>query len=183
MYSLASVDELVQQINPTMGAAEAHGILCGLLSVKDGVKYQEWLGHLDVEGSVAVEPADADDWSLLEQIYDETVKQFAPGEVTFQPLLLDDDGNLTERTDALAEWVQGYLLGLGIGGLSHDAEMSDELREMVKDFSEISQLVFDPEDDIEEGETAYMEIVEYVRVGALFISDELKAAPANYRLH
>ena len=84
-----------------------------------------------------------------------------------------DDEPLASRTIAIGQWTQGFLSGFGanIG----NAELPKDVREVIEDLISIAQITPDEEED-EEGEVAYMEVNEYLRVAPLF----LFTACANY---
>jgi uncharacterized protein YgfB (UPF0149 family) len=65
-------------------------------------------------------------------------------------------------------------------------ELPDELREILADFSEIGRAGVAEEEAEEVGESAYAELVEYVRVGVQIVFDECRAprqGPGAPQLH
>jgi uncharacterized protein YgfB (UPF0149 family) len=96
----------------------------------------------------------------------------------FAPLLPNDDSNVELRADALAHWCHGFLAGLVIGGLDFggdEAALSAELKELIRDFGEISKAGAAPEEveDLDRSDSALLELEEYVRVGAQLVFEEL----------
>ncbi|NJM11108.1 MAG: UPF0149 family protein [Synechococcaceae cyanobacterium SM1_2_3] len=77
------------------------------------------------------------------------------------------------------------LYGLGLGRAEQYGALSEESREFLRDATEIAQVGFDTDDSGEADETAYAEVVEYLRVGLLLIHLDLRhsAAPNPARLH
>jgi uncharacterized protein YgfB (UPF0149 family) len=71
-----------------------------------------------------------------------------------------------ERADALAGWVNHFLLGLGVTQPKLD-KIKDETGEAIDDLRNIAQLGYDEDEDQEELEMSLEEIIEYVRVAAL----------------
>ena len=69
-------------------------------------------------------------------------------------------------TDALAGWVNHFLLGLGVTQPKLD-KIKDETGEAIDDLRNIAQLGYDEDEDQEELEMSLEEIIEYVRVAAL----------------
>jgi uncharacterized protein YgfB (UPF0149 family) len=83
---------------------------------------------------------------------------------------------LREQANTLVEWCQGFLVGLGLSSV----ETSDEeVTEMIKDISEISQLEVDLLDNEEDAQDFY-EIVEFVRMGVLFIQETLQPSKQDF---
>ena len=69
------------------------------------------------------------------------------------------------RTSALAEWCQGFLYGLGAGNIPDASRLPGEVGEIVRDFAEITRAGVDGAETEESNESAYAELVEFVRVG------------------
>ena len=90
----------------------------------------------------------------------------------FELLIPDMDQPLETRMEALAEWVHGFLGGFGMVH-SADTKASDDVKELIADFASIAQMDVDGEDDSNEAEEAFYEIVEYVRMGATYCFNEL----------
>jgi uncharacterized protein YgfB (UPF0149 family) len=92
--------------------------------------------------------------------------------VEFEPLLLDSTP-LTERALALAAWCQGFLVGLATTFPDVMRHVDGEAREALQDFSELA-LAVRGSDDAQEAESAYVELVEFLRVGVLLVHDALR---------
>jgi uncharacterized protein len=121
----------------------------------------------------------------LRQLYRSTRTQLDSDSLEFHLLLPDDEQVLGERTMALGDWCQGFLAGLGLGGLSATENLPDEADEFIRDVSQIAQLGLEASDEDESDETAYADIVEYLRVGVLLLRQTLDPSPAvpGQRLH
>lgn len=163
-------------------AAECHGTLCGLICSGAANAEAVWLEQI-LEQDASATARDA-----LHALYLETRASLAGDEMRFTPLLPDDDRPLDERVEALVEWCQGFLYGLGIAELPPAERLSAEVQEVMRDFTEIARAGFEAGSQGEEDETAYAEIVEYLRVGAQLLHDELNAAgggrlPPDRQLH
>ena len=110
----------------------------------------------------------------LRQLYAETQQNLYEGQMAFQPFLPHDDAPLVDRTDALALWCQGFLYGLSIGrGVA--GQTSDDVREAIEDLAQIARAGVSDESD-EDDEVAYVELVEFLRVSAQLIFEELNLA-------
>ncbi len=155
------------------GAAEAHGLLCGMLCARAGTGPEPWLkqvlGHSHEPGAHP---------DVLDQVYRGTRAQFAGGELGFQPLLPDDEEPLPVRIQALGQWCGGFLAGLGLTETSDSAALEGEVGEFVRDVAEIARTRFEPAAG-EEDESAYMEIVEYLRMGVLLTYETLNPPPGE----
>ena len=154
--------------------AELQGMLCGRLS--GGQK-------LDDAGCLAA----------IAELYEEDVSTLTPISETllglyrqaankltdtgfgFELLLPDDEYELAQRLDSLGLWCQGFLVGLGLSGLSSEAQFSADAADALKDLAQIAQI--DPAElESEESETNFFEVTEYVRMAALLIHSEVNTA-------
>lgn len=166
-FSYGEIQDLVLKLPGSVSAAEAHGLLAGLLSADAGIDAAVWLES--VFGDTAP-PPESHDLALLTQVFEETQRCLEDFDFDFDPLLPGEDSPLTERALALGEWCQGFLAGLGYSAQGSD--WPGECTEILRDFVEISRL--DPEASGETDEAAYAELSEYVRLGALLIHSELR---------
>ena len=113
----------------------------------------------------------------------EMVKQELTGDDMVVVLLLPgDDESLTARTAAMGQWCQGFLIGFArVGGQS----LSEDARDVLQDLAAIAQIQ-DTLEESEDGESDYMEVMEYLRVAPLLLFTEFnkKAEPeAKPSLH
>ena len=105
------------------------------------------------------------------------VSTLVGNDADFEPLLPDDESPLALRADALSQWCQGFLYGLGSGTTSDPGKVSVEAGEIIRDFTEITHVGVDADEENEENEVAFAEVVEFVRVGVQLLFAEL--APAR----
>ena len=89
---------------------------------------------------------------------------------SWQPLVHDLTNEGLAFGDALAGWVNHFLLGLGVTQPKLD-KVKDETGEAIDDLRNIAQLGYDEDEDQEELEMSLEEIIEYVRVAALLCHD------------
>jgi hypothetical protein len=180
--SYDELDEKLRTADADSGAAEAHGLLSGTLVAGGKVAPAVWLEHLLGENNT-LSTAASDCSDMLSALQDEILRQFNDESFGFELLLPVDDAPLSLRTDALGKWCGGFLYGLALGGIREDAEMPDSVREVMKDFYEISHARFAYEATDDEDESAYVEIVEYVRMSVLLLHEELQPVSTSARLH
>jgi hypothetical protein len=155
--------------NAPVSAAEAHGTLCGALAAVPGYGAGDWIEEL-VAGAEGEDELRAR--HLLETLYEETHSALQAGQMEFEPLLPDDATPLALRVSALAEWCGGFLFGLG-GGLPQAGHWPEAVQDIVRDFTEIGRASVGEEETEETNETAYVELVEFLRVSAQLAYDDL----------
>lgn len=151
-------------------AAEMHGMLSGIVASAEPMPAKEWQGllaDLANENQVFSESLKG----LLCEVNDSIRTELADLNLGFQLLLPGDEEPLNERLKALTDWVQSFLVGFGVNQ-QNLSQASDELREAIQDMAEIARLSDDVDAD-EEGERAFYEVTEYVRITAIMCFNEL----------
>ncbi|MBL8200524.1 MAG: UPF0149 family protein [Chromatiales bacterium] len=169
------IEEGLRRAEASTDAAEAHGSLCGLVCGLGAGGQSTWLAETLADAQ-AGEPASRQAGALLEALAASTRAALEGAEMTFQPLLPDDSEPLVERVDCLAQWCQGFNHGLFVAGRIADAEAelgSGNTAEIIRDFGEMAQVSVGEEEADPEGEAAYAELVEYVRVSVQLVYEEL----------
>ncbi len=150
-------------------AAEAHGTLVGSLCATR-CTLDEWLAEILPDGRAEQGAA-----ASLQEVFDATREALGDSAMTFQPLLPSDDDPISDRTEALGEWCQGFLYGLGTGvAVTDAAALQGEAAEVLRDMTEITHVDVDPDDTEESNEVAYAELVEFVRVGVQLLYEQLQ---------
>lgn len=175
------LDDLVVRLELGADPSELHGSLCGFLSGGGRFGAKGVLETLHLEQGLAAGPRDL---ATLKRLREETEVALDDAELSFHPLLPDDDAAMSERADSLVEWCRGFLGGIGLAGSAAHAELSDEAREVLRDLATIASSQLDTGDD-EEDEASYVEVLEFVRVGVLLLHAELSSLdkPASDTLH
>lgn len=166
--SFEEIRDTLQYSTLAGGAADAHGLLSGMLCMDSATDSQQWLA--DCLGSEQ-DSLHAGSRTLLQQLFEQTRRQLVDFDFSFEPLLPGDEDPLEERAEALGEWCHGFLRGIGFTG--KDSNWPGECSEILHDFLEIARL--DHAASGETDETAYTELAEYVRVGVQVIHSELLA--------
>ena len=176
----ASIDydlfkDTLHTLNTDETISSAHGILCGFACVKPDIQLDDWLNEI----LVSIDFANVNQKSSQQElaaIYNNTISQLNDATLNFQLLIADESCALREQADTLIQWCQGYLVGLGLYKISTPDE---EVLEMIKDFSEISKLDVDMLED-EQNAQDLSEIIEFVRMGTLFIQEVLQPSKQDY---
>lgn len=157
-----TVNATVVLANPSLSAAEIHGIAAGMLCADAGTPCSAWLTE-----SFADKVFPDSDRVLLERLFAETGRLLASEDFEFDLLLPDDEDDLEQRVAALRNWCQGFLYGVGIAG--RNIVKDREIQEIMTDISTLSRL--DENAKGEEDEQAYTEIIEYLRAAVMMLRD------------
>ena len=171
-----SLSSALQRIAVDTSPAELHGQLCGLLCSRPDLGLEQWLTESVSELISARQQGDAlaaEAVSLLQQLFDDTAAGIQDRDLGFQLFLSDDSVDLTQRLVELAEWCTGFLLGLAMGGIKEYKGLPGDIPELMEDLVEISRAGSYELQDEDEDENAYMELIEYVRMGVMLIRLEL----------
>jgi uncharacterized protein YgfB (UPF0149 family) len=166
--SYNELSKLLLKIQPDLSPAEIHGLLCGHICTmpgKDDLRWKKILFH-DKKYKKVLE--------VLSQFHAASYQQLSEFSFEFNLALPDDAVDINVRTEALGLWCQGFLLGLALAPTSNQNKVSAEITEALEDITEIAQINFGNIPENEEDETAYLELVEYVRLTILMIFDELR---------
>lgn len=165
--------DVLEPVAPSTDAADCHGFLCGLICASGFGDPKLWVPEYfdDFNPRDALQ---AQAFRMLQQLYEQTLVGLNSEELDFELLLPDDDEPLPVRAESLGRWCSGFLSGLGIGGLSDQTQLSDDLRELLDDLTHIARVDFDLGEPDEEENIAFEEVVEYVRLAVLYAYEELQ---------
>jgi uncharacterized protein YgfB (UPF0149 family) len=145
------------KLSELSGASELHGLLTGIVVVSDPPTGEEWQAIL---ARIGFEPLPDEALRLLTEEAEDAAAALADDNLDYAPLLPDDDHPLQERVEALASWSSGVLLGFGLTGGKIRPDEADILRSL----SDVAGLLYNDEDDDEEGEESYTDLVEFSRL-------------------
>lgn len=163
------IQRVLDDARAVTDAAEAHGTLAGSLCAAPAYRFEDWLQEILPEGQA--QPASA---APLHELFEETHAALGTDEMQFQPLLPEDERPLDARAAALAQWCQGFLYGLGSSRIHDASRLPGDVGEIVRDLTEITHAGVEGSQTAESDETAYAELVEFVRVGVQLIFEELE---------
>lgn len=167
--SFAAVAEALRAAGAAADVAEAHGSLCGLACVLGEAAAGAWLAE-----SLGLDPGT--EAPVLADLARGTAAALAADDLHFTPLLPTESLPLVVRARGLADWCHGFTLGLATGaGRTGDAALlaGPVVREILGDLGELARASAADEGSAEEGEQAYAELVEFVRVSVQLVFAEL----------
>lgn len=176
-FTHARFEAALDQASLGVDASELHGLLTGYLCGG---------GHADgrhVLEALELESDDGADDGPLAELLDAAApwcRERLDGlHLGFEPLLPAEARPLAERADAMVEWTRGFLGGFGLAD-TDAAALSGDGREVLHDLGTIaaSPLTLDAssESAVDDDESALMELVEFVRVGAMLLRTEVVSA-------
>jgi uncharacterized protein YgfB (UPF0149 family) len=175
------VRRLIEASDLSPSPSEAQGILCGLICGGDPRAAETWLDQLLApKGTRAVDLLAVEGRDSLIRLAEQTFEEIQGPDLGFTLLLPDESGPLVERATAVYDWVRGFLFGLGILGFD-ERGLSEQAREIFRDFADLTYLDLSALDEGEENEAALTEITEFVRIAAMLLYQERVLDPVEPR--
>jgi yecA family protein len=150
--------------------SEIHGLISGVLVLPDAEQIN-WLDLILATENLQPEDLDSGLSQALQSLYRQTVHRLSDRDFGYTLYLPDPDQKIAERTQALAAWCRGFLLGISATGLTLE-NSSDLVRESLRDIVELSSVEAESGDAGEE--RAFLEIEEYLRVAVQLVKEELQ---------
>jgi uncharacterized protein YgfB (UPF0149 family) len=183
------LDAALKRCGASWDAGQAHGLLCSRLAILGADAGIGWLDQV-LEGSDPDNALRRECESMLDALYAYTHRQLADRQSEFEPLLPDDSDSTITRADAIARWCEGFLHGLVSGSPDENLKerlSSDPLSDIIKDMLQITRAAVDEGLDDATNESAYTDLVEYLRVAVQLTYEELAEfrtpPPASEALH
>lgn len=168
--------DLLAEAGVAQSVAELHGGICGAICVGGIESADHWVEDWLEDGDCTEEqlPTLAETLGGLKL---DTWRSLAGTDMSFEPLLPEDDESIEVRVRELALWCHGFICSLGLSGLKlgYAGERRAQLEEIVRDFSEISKAQADGTDESDEAANfSLAELVEYVRVSVQIVYEDLQ---------
>jgi len=169
------LEDALRQCGSNWDASQTHGLLSGRLAIAGSDSGFDWLSQV-LEGTEQADTIRDECESMLGQLFEVTYRQLTERQSGFEPLLPSEDDGTAVRTTALAHWCEGFLHGLVAA--HHGDELktrlaAEPLADIIRDMLQIARASADEDDDTESDDSAYTELVEYVRVAAQLVYEEL----------
>jgi len=168
----------LDRMGVAVGAAEAHGWLCGALCARtSSYGAPDWLRELAPEAAAG--SSNGASGKALQAVHEETLDALRSPDFTFAPLLPGDDAMLRDRVAALASWCDGFLYGIGTGASGREIMKKGDIGEFLRDLADIARAELEPGRSAEAGERDFTELYEFVCAGVQLVWDELAGAEAH----
>ncbi len=163
-------------------APECHGFLCALVCGNGQVQEQKIREYFLLDNDGTANPDEC--FNRLKALAKDIEIKMRSPDLDLQLLLADEDEALAEQSRSLAKWCQGFMSGMGLSGVK-DEQIPSESQELINDFYKIANLDADNGDSLDqENDLALMELIEYVRIGTIYIFEDLQGnanSSGNYQ--
>lgn len=193
-----SVNEAVAPYPELESPSFLQGMLIGLLCVDNDIQEAVWIRKLLEEAQV--KSIKESFLVVLHEMFLETNKGLNGSGFELILCLPDDSESLVLRAAMLGQICEGIIYGIGLGGGLNEMEkdLSEQVLELVNDFSEIARIDVSSLGDLkkdtaaEQIEQDLIELSEFIKVGVLMLNEELnptQAAPVmdppegEYQVH
>ena len=167
-FNFDLVNDALKRSGSSWDAAQAHGLLSSKLAVGGIVGGQEWLQLVQEE----VDPRNAlgkESSELMAGLIQATYTSLSERLSAYAPLLPDDEEPPALRIEAYLHGLVSADHGEALRKRLGEEPISDIIRDMLEITRAGSVEDADPEDE----EAAYVELVEYLRVAAQLVYEEL----------
>ncbi len=166
------IEDALASVQSPYSPEDSHGMLCAMLVVNNSLQCARWLDEICTQGHTkSIMQEDVQD--TLCALYEHTKQELNDTLLNFTLLIPEENNSLNARVSALKKWCDGFLFGLALAGVKDLSNMPEDSMEILQDITSISKADEDSDED-EMNEVAYMDIVEYVRMGVLLINEELQ---------
>ena len=137
--------------------SELHGLVTGIVCVTQAPTREEWIQILE---TLEVNEISPDALEILEAEGEDVSHALSEDELDYLPMLPDDEHQLSERVQALADWCAGVVLGFGLAS----GHIRADEQELIESLQDVAAVEFEDTDNDDEGEESYQELYEFVRL-------------------
>jgi len=161
IQTFSDLRTVLNELNWQGSPSEMHGAICGYLA--SGIEWSDASWPIELIG----EPRS----NCTEQVHSivmtlarQAQASLESDDLDFAPWLADDETPLSSRVETMTLWCRGFLGGFGLG--NPEQPLASEVDEALQSFAVIAAAPpsLGKED---EDESAWMELVEFIRVSAL----------------
>lgn len=144
-----------------------HGWLSGHIAAGARLQPAKWLQEaqelLSLDGDIQPNLHNA-----LIEMYEQVLSDLSNDGLSYSLLLpSDEDADVDEQVDCLAQWSQGFLTGFGYAGRAQQT-LPNDVQEVLQDLAAFAQAELDDHQD-PDNELLYLELVEHAKVAALTV--------------
>jgi uncharacterized protein YgfB (UPF0149 family) len=169
------LDEVLERCGSSWNAGQVHGLLCSRLSVAGADGATRWFAQV-LEETDPNNSSRGECEAMLDALCAVTWRQLVERQSEFELLLPGDEDPTALRAESMGQWCEGFLHGLVSEKRSEDLKKrlsEDPLADIIRDILHITRATAAEDEDAEEEEKAFAELVEYLRVAAQLTYEEL----------
>jgi len=160
------LNKALSQTTLKLHPSELHGLICGILC-GDLNTHSAW-------ETFKISSQEIVQTQILKDVFDVSALELNEWLFDFQLILPLDAEELPIRAEALTLWAQGFLTGLKHVHVQIVDRPPSDMTEAIHDLIEIAKMNYEEVISSEEDETAYVELVEYVRMAVILIYQDMR---------
>jgi uncharacterized protein YgfB (UPF0149 family) len=171
----SALEEILKSCGASWSAGQVHGLLCSRLAVTGADGATRWFAQV-LEDTDPNSAQRSECEAALDNVCATTWRQLVERQSEFSLLLPDDEEPILQRTEAMAQWCEGFLHGLVSEKHSEDLKKrlsAEPLADIIKDILQITRATIEDGQDDEGEEQAFVELQEYLRVAVQLTYEEL----------
>jgi uncharacterized protein YgfB (UPF0149 family) len=171
----SALEEILKNCGSNWNAGQVHGLLCSRLAVTGAEGATRWFAQI-LEDTDPHHELRSECEAALDTLCATTWRQLVERQSEFTLLLPGDEESMLQRTEAMAQWCEGFLHGLVSEKHSEGLKKclaADPLADIIKDMLQITRATIENEEGDEAEEAAFVELQEYLRVAAQLVYEEL----------
>ncbi len=149
-----------------------HGAICGYLA--SGIAWTDTGWPIELIGEPPQDCADQIH-AMVVAVARQAQKSLYSDDFDFVPWFADSEVLLWNRVELMTLWCRGFLGGFGLG--DPEQPLAEEVDEVLVSFAAIAAAPPGLGEDEEEDESAWTELVEFIRVGTLLCHSSLAKYP------
>ncbi len=178
-----TLENLLEMHELSATPAELHGALCVHLSINDALQPADWLKQA-LGSEVGTMPWSTELESSLDALFEHTCRAVEDSLLSFTPYLPEDHIDLRDRTEAMTQWCQGYLVAAQMNAMGSDDSLPENVQEFLEDVTELSVADIGGSGELDEdNEQAWFELVEYLRVGTVLVFEMYRSPEQPQSIH
>lgn len=169
-HTFEQIQSLLSSADIASDPCELHGVISGMICGGTPSTADDWMPLVEdvINEGQRFERSFRQQLLALQSSIRELLLE---DEFGFQPMLPDDDEALEARAQGIVQWLHGFLVGFGLNQKDLSL-LSQDTREVVDTFVELCRMDTS-EEESEEAEEGLFTIVEYIRLGATALFQEL----------
>lgn len=159
--------EFLFRLGAISSPADLQGFASGLLAGGAALDVEKWLVLAEEFMDLPEPITQMESREALAAYWILAQRSIADSDYGFRLLLPDDAVSMSLRAEALGQWSQSFLAGLGLSECNTDM-LDEDGTDMLTTLAEIAQIDIDLEAS-DENEGLYTELCEFVRIAAMYL--------------
>lgn len=171
------MEECLADINHPMEPCEFHGYLVASLMTGTITDKSDWIGTLLAEIEKLDPSVKENAIEKLSALFDASQGADLLTDISFMPLLPDDDTPMVDRVEALSVWCKSFLTGTNVANITINKKQGDDFSDALQFIEDAAVFPYDADSaqtevEKEQEESLLIEIIEHLKVSVLIIKNE-----------